>query len=79
MKRWTVLRLRCRNLQPGLIVWETRINDHQAGVSEVDRQLTELRLGGEVPSEDELVSARERRDYGWKLVRLEWLEKQEWP
>ena len=32
-------------------------------------------MTGEVPSEAELVSARERRDYGWKLLRLEWLDR----
>ena len=34
-------------------------------------------MTGEVPSEAELVSARERRDYGWKLLRLEWLDRQD--
>jgi uncharacterized protein YhaN len=54
-----------------------RINDHQSSLDEMERQIAELRLKGEVPSEEELISARERRDYGWTLVRREWLEKQE--
>jgi uncharacterized protein YhaN len=52
-----------------------RINEHQANLREIARQLAELQLTGEVPSETELVGARERRDYGWKLLRLEWLDQ----
>jgi len=66
-----------QELASSLVTLMDKISDHQASLSEADRQLDELRLRGEVPSENELVSARERRDYGWKLVRLEWLEKQE--
>lgn len=51
--------------------------EHQAGLREIARQLAELQLTGEVPSEAELASARERRDYGWKLLRLEWLDRQD--
>ncbi len=39
--------------------------------------MAELQLTGEVPSEAELMSARERRDYGWKLLRLEWLDRRD--
>ena len=54
-----------------------KTNEHQASLREIARQLAELQLTGEVPSEAELVSARERRDYGWKLLRLEWLDRQD--
>ena len=54
-----------------------KANEHQASLREIARQLAELQLTGEVPSEAELASARERRDYGWKLLRLEWLDRQD--
>ncbi len=38
------------------------------------RRLAELRLGGEVPTEDELEAARGRRAVGWALVRRAWLD-----
>lgn len=54
-----------------------KANEHQASLREITRQLAELQLMGEVPSEAELAGARERRDYGWKLLRLEWLDRQD--
>ena len=39
----------------------------------LEQQLTELRLAGEVPSEEELNLSREDRDRGWQLVRRAWL------
>jgi uncharacterized protein YhaN len=35
-------------------------------------QIDELRAEGDVPSEDELIAARGRRDAGWRLVRQAW-------
>jgi uncharacterized protein YhaN len=52
-----------------------KVNEHQANLRETTRQLAELQLAGEVPSEIDLIDARERRDYGWRLLRLEWLDK----
>jgi uncharacterized protein YhaN len=54
-----------------------KADEHQASLKEIARQLAEQHLTGEVPSEAELASARERRDYGWKLLRLEWLDRQD--
>jgi uncharacterized protein YhaN len=54
-----------------------RINDLTGSVADLDSQIKELRLSGKVPSEEELGSARARRDYGWKLIRREWLEKED--
>jgi uncharacterized protein YhaN len=54
-----------------------KATEHQASIREIARQLAELHLTGEVPSEAELGSARERRDYGWKLLRLEWIDRQD--
>jgi uncharacterized protein YhaN len=54
-----------------------KATEHQAKIREIARQLAELQMTGEVPSEAELASVRERRDYGWKLLRLEWLDRQD--
>lgn len=51
--------------------------EYQDSLREIARQLDELQLTGQVPQEAELASARERRDHGWKLLRLEWLDKQD--
>ena len=39
----------------------------------LEQQLAELRLAGEVPSEEELSQARDDRNRGWQLVRGAWL------
>lgn len=66
-----------QGLKTALAAAADKANEHQASLREITRQLAELQLTGEVPSEAELVSARERRDYGWKLLRLEWLDRQD--
>ncbi|MFZ0928311.1 MAG: AAA family ATPase [Syntrophobacteraceae bacterium] len=66
-----------QGLNTGLSGVTDKANEHQASLREIARQLAELQLTGEVPSEAELASARERRDYGWKLLRLEWLDRQD--
>ena len=40
------------------------------------RELQRLSVSGAVPSEEELVSARKHRDYGWQLVRKSWIDGQ---
>jgi uncharacterized protein YhaN len=42
--------------------------------ADYSRALDELRLAGAVPTKDDLLQARERRDSGWGLVRRAWLE-----
>ena len=64
-----------QDLKTGLSGLAEKIDEHQAGLIDITRQLAELQLTGEVPSEAELVGVRERRDYGWKLLRLEWLDR----
>ncbi len=44
-----------------------------AELAEAERRLDELRRGGDVPSEEEMIAARARRDHGWGLVRRAWL------
>ena len=51
------------------------IQEEQRNLTEHNRNLEDMLLAGGVPSEEELTTARERRDQGWRLVRLEWLDK----
>ena len=44
----------------------------QAAAADVARQIEQLRLEGEVPSEDDLAEARRLRDLGWRLVLRQW-------
>jgi len=46
----------------------------QADVTELERQLDELRLAGAVPSEDDVERARQHRDQLWNRVRRVWLD-----
>ena len=48
----------------------------QAAVADLDRRIRQLRLEGEVPSEDDLADARRVRDAGWRLVLGRWLQGQ---
>lgn len=54
-----------------------RISEIEDSIGELDRQIEELRLSGAVPTEEELFTAREKRDYGWKIIRREWLDKED--
>lgn len=56
---------------------EGRIKEIRAELSELERKIEELRLVGAVPSEEELMKARQRRDRGWKLVRRAWINKED--
>ncbi len=42
-------------------------------IGELEGKLERLRLSGEIPLEEDLATARERRDRGWTLVRQAWL------
>lgn len=50
-----------------------RIGTEEEQIRTLDGQIEQLRLEQDVPTEDELTQARERRDAGWRLVRREWL------
>lgn len=41
----------------------------------VDAEIRALELEREVPTEADLLASRRRRDEGWRLVRLDWLER----
>jgi uncharacterized protein YhaN len=42
-----------------------------------EESLLALRLAGEVPTETELQNVRERRDWGWRLLRRQWIDGEE--
>ncbi|NUQ61863.1 MAG: AAA family ATPase [Pirellulales bacterium] len=51
---------------------EERVEENTSKQADVDRQIEELRLAGEVPTEDDLLAARRLRDEGWELVVQIW-------
>ena len=42
--------------------------------ADLDREIEQLRLEGDVPDETELAKGRRRRDEGWRLVRARWVD-----
>jgi uncharacterized protein YhaN len=40
-------------------------------------QLHEIQYGGDVPTEEELLKLRSRRDYGWGLLKRQWLDQED--
>jgi uncharacterized protein YhaN len=53
----------------------SRRSETVAELSRVQLELETARLAGSVPTEQDLVSLRQRRDLGWQLIRQCWLEK----
>lgn len=49
-----------------------RLKDTMSRTADLERQLSELRLAGRVPTEDDLRSCREARDELWNLVYRAW-------
>lgn len=54
---------------------EQEITDLKERKRSCEGDLTKLEATGDVPSEDELKAARERRSYGWQLVLKSWIDK----
>ncbi|MBK5940227.1 AAA family ATPase [Halochromatium roseum] len=58
-----------------------RLNASIADLHKEQRQtesaLQALRLAGEVPTEPQLQSARERRDLGWQLLKRQWIDQED--
>ncbi|HEX7182961.1 MAG TPA: AAA family ATPase [Thermoanaerobaculia bacterium] len=48
----------------------------RADLAEVERRLEEIRRAGAVPTEQELLEARERRDRAWRSLRQAWAEEE---
>ena len=53
------------------------IDELERNVVDFDGKIEQLRLEQEVPTEDDLIRARRRREEGWQLVRRVWKERQE--
>ncbi|HEV7518576.1 MAG TPA: AAA family ATPase, partial [Thermoanaerobaculia bacterium] len=49
----------------------------RAELAEVERRLDEIRRAGAVPTEEEMLAARARRDLGWDSLRRAWLAGEE--
>ncbi len=49
-----------------------RIGDEETAITKLQRELNRLEQRGELPTDGSLKEARDRRDYGWKLVLAEW-------
>jgi uncharacterized protein YhaN len=50
------------------------LHDAEKQLRELDKQLHQLELQRDVPTENDLDAARQRRDAGWRVVRQAWLE-----
>jgi uncharacterized protein YhaN len=53
---------------------EDSISEARKEQRRTEESLLALRLAGEVPTETELQNVRERRDWGWRLLRRQWIE-----
>jgi uncharacterized protein YhaN len=53
---------------------EDLISEARKEQRRTEESLLALRLAGEVPTETELQNVRERRDWGWRLLRRQWIE-----
>ncbi len=49
-----------------------RIGEGEARAHAIDLQIEQIRLGGEVPTEDDLNQARARREHAWQHLRQAW-------
>jgi len=49
-----------------------RADEARSKRADVDRQIEEIRLGGDVPTEEDLLAARALREEGWQLVLEAW-------
>lgn len=53
------------------------IEEHERNLVELDGKIEQLRLEQEVPTEEDLLRARNRREEGWQLVLRAWRERHE--
>ncbi|MEI6757668.1 MAG: hypothetical protein FDX18_10400 [Chlorobium sp.] len=45
--------------------------------SEIQEQLHRIEFSADVPSEEELITRRKRRDLGWQLLRMQWIQQED--
>ncbi len=69
--------LRFDNLGHKIRDTSDRIRENQDEGDNFDAQIKALRIAGSVPTEQELIKERKRRDRGWDLVRRAWLENED--
>jgi uncharacterized protein YhaN len=54
--------------------------EHKKNLKELKKVLTEIKkieYAGDVPSEEELLRARDKREQGWRLIRRQWLDHED--
>lgn len=49
-------------------------NNADSKIKELNADIQSLEVVGEIPTEDDLLRARERRQKGWELIRRTWME-----
>lgn len=54
--------------------WKQQRSHFHEELQRLTRELQEIALGRRIPTEDELQTIRARREKGWQLIRLVWLE-----
>lgn len=54
---------------------DERLAEAESSIRETEARLRALELRQDVPTEDALEAARKCRDEGWRLVKVDWLEK----
>lgn len=57
----------------------SRLAEEQSAAADTSAELATLRLDQEVPTEDDLIEARRKRDEGWQLVERAWRGGQDDP
>ncbi len=63
--------------QSGLRTLQVRMDEKVAQKRRLEKQLAELELTRPVPTEDELTSARERREQGWQIILRAWQDSED--
>jgi uncharacterized protein YhaN len=64
------------DLKARLTTLEDRLDAERAAADELEAEVRKLELQQEVPTEEDLHSARGHREAGWQLVRRAWLDGQ---
>ncbi len=50
------------------------VNNADSNIRKLNADIQSLEVVGEIPTEEELLKARERRQKGWELIRRTWIE-----
>lgn len=66
-----------RSLQTEAAALRATKEKEEAALLDLDRQIESLRRYQEVPTEEDLARARDRRELGWQLVRRAWRDRHE--